>query len=61
VGHSDFQLNLRPPGKVFLICFIACFAGQMSFAEESTHDTEKALDAILKVLLCFLGFAVPNR
>lgn len=30
VGHSDFQLNLRPP-------------------EESTHDTEKALDAILKM------------
>merc|ERR1719352_917472 len=28
VGHSDFQMNLRPP-------------------EENTHDTEKALDAIL--------------
>merc|ERR1711862_741222 len=30
VGHSDFQLNLRPP-------------------EENKHDTEKALDAIMKL------------
>ena len=28
-GHSDFQLNLRPPGTVFHICFVVCFAGRV--------------------------------
>ena len=40
--HSDFQLNLRPPGKVFLLmCFVACFLWGTCSLQKRAHVTQQ--------------------
>lgn len=58
VSHSDFQVNLKPPGaSIFLSKLIkACHLYidfSYSLAEETTRDVETSLDALLRASLPF--------
>ncbi len=55
VGHSDFQMNLRPPGIGSPFIPSSQQQSEPCFTEEATHDVETSLQALLKVL-CALRF-----
>jgi len=50
VGHSDFELNLRPPGtSVWKSMPLHRLASLWVDAEESTWDIQESLDHVMKV------------
>ena len=56
VEHSDFELNLRPPGTLLLLLFsigLNLFA-VFHLAEQSTEQIREEIDSITKVLILFV-------
>ena len=50
VSHSDFQLNIKPPGRCGLILVVGNVLALLT--EEALKDVEASLDALLKVGPC---------
>jgi hypothetical protein len=48
VEHSDFQLNLRPPGRPFA-AYSSSDVLLLLWLEEKLRDADRNLDAIMKV------------
>ena len=58
VAHSDFQINLQPPGGAFSFASVALFESSaqhcLLLAVVQTLDVEEALDTLLQVILAGL-------
>ena len=49
ISHSDFQLNIKPPGFCLIVNLSYARIFPATGAEEQLEDVEASLDALLKV------------